>query len=116
VGTLRYLEILEDGKIEVPELGENRGCCGESSNVPRGGITNTGVEGLTDAGIRQRGRRGLMGRVGPGSIPLNTELPKAVRLSVVVNGLPEFQTRTLLVSQPPNASFLAPLKFFPFFG
>ena len=84
--------------------------------MPRGGITNFGVEGLTDAGIQQRGRRGLMGRVGPRSIPLNTELPKAVRLSVIVNGLPEFQIRTLLGCQPPNASFLAPLKFFPFFG
>jgi hypothetical protein len=29
--------------------------------VPRGGITNVGDEGLTDAGIRQRGRRGLIG-------------------------------------------------------
>ncbi len=84
--------------------------------MPRGGITHVGVEGLTDACSRQRGRRGLMGRVVPRSIPLNTELPKAVRLSVIVNGLPEFKIRTLLGCQPPNASFLAPLKFFPFFG
>ena len=28
--TLRYPKSFEDGKIEVPELGENRGCCGGS--------------------------------------------------------------------------------------
>jgi hypothetical protein len=100
----------------VPELGEIEAVAAGVSNVPRGGMTNVGVEGLTDAGIRQRGRRGLIGRVGPRSIPLNAELLKVVKSSVIVNGLPEFQTRTLLVCQPPNARFLAPLKFFPFFG
>jgi len=53
-------------------------------------MTNVGVEGLTDAGIRQRGRRGLIGRVGPRSIPLNAELLKVVKSSVIVNGLPSW--------------------------
>src|SRR5260370_24881866 len=39
------------------------------------------------------------GRVGPPPIPLKRELPKPVKLSVMLNGLPEFQMRTVLRSE-----------------
>src|SRR5580704_12637156 len=82
--------------------------------VPRGGMTNAAVLNHSPMlGLERVASAIWFGRVGPPPIPLKTELAKPVKLSVMVNGLPEFQIRTELACHPASANFLAPSKFLP---
>src|ERR1700693_4481979 len=82
--------------------------------VPRVGITNAPVLNHSlMLGLDSVAGAIWFGRVGPPPIPLKIELLKPVKLSVMVNGLPEFQIKTELACHPASANFLAPSKFLP---
>ncbi len=88
----RQSEILEDRKIEMPEGRTIQAVTRRvSDRAERRNNKSAVLNHSPMLGLERVASAIWFGRVGPPPIPLKTELAKPVKLSVMVNGLPEFQ-------------------------